>query len=35
MTPPTARIWSKQECTPVVVVRGWSRRRLSVAALVC
>ncbi|WWQ61930.1 transposase [Streptomyces sp. Q6] len=35
MTPPTARTWSKQGRTPVVVVRGRSRRRLSVAALVC
>lgn len=35
MTPPTARTWSKRGHTPVVVVRGRSRRRLSVAALVC
>jgi transposase len=35
MTPPTARTWSKRGRTPVVVVRGRSRRRLSVAALVC
>ena len=35
MTPPTARTWSRVGITPVVRVRGRSRRRLSVAALVC
>jgi hypothetical protein len=35
MTPPTARTWSRRGHTPVVRVRGRSRRRLSVAALVC
>lgn len=35
MTPPTARTWSRCGRTPVVRVRGRSRRRLSVAALAC
>ena len=35
MTPPTARTWSQRGCTPVIRVRGRSRRRLSVAALAC
>jgi transposase len=35
MTPPTARTWSRRGHTPIVRVRGRSRRRLSVAALVC
>jgi len=35
MTPPTARTWSRRGRTPIVRVRGRSRRRLSVAALTC
>ncbi|WP_262059829.1 transposase [Streptomyces sp. STR69] len=35
MTPPTVRTWSRRGRTPVVRVRGCSRRRLSVAALAC
>ena len=35
MTPPTTRTWSRRGHTPVVRVRGRSRRRLSVAALAC
>jgi len=35
MTLPTTRTWSRRGHTPVVHVRGRSRRRLSVAALVC
>ncbi|GAA3273416.1 hypothetical protein GCM10010469_52470 [Streptomyces labedae] len=35
MTPPTTRIWSRRGHTPVIRVRGRSRRRLSVAALAC
>jgi hypothetical protein len=35
MTPPTTRTWSRRGHTPVVRVRGRSRRRLSVAALLC
>ena len=35
MTPPTTRTWSRRGHTPIVRVRGRSRRRLSVAALVC
>lgn len=35
MTPPTTRTWSRRGHTPLVRVRGRSRRRLSVAALVC
>ena len=35
MTPPTARTWSRRGHTPVIRVRGRSRRRLSIAALTC
>jgi putative transposase len=35
MTPPRARTWSRRGHTPVVRVRGRSRRRISVAALCC
>lgn len=35
MTPPITRTWSRRGHTPVVRVRGRSRRRLSVAALAC
>jgi putative transposase len=35
MTPPTARTWGRRGHTPVVRVRGRSRRRISVAALAC
>ncbi|MEU8951072.1 transposase [Streptomyces sp. NPDC048489] len=35
MTPPTTRTWSRRGHTPVVRVRGRSRRRISVAALAC
>ncbi|WP_420713228.1 transposase [Streptomyces sp. Tu 6176] len=35
MTPPAIRTWSRRRHTPVVRVRGRSRRRLSVGALVC
>lgn len=35
MTPPRARTWGRREQTPVVRVRGRSRRRISVAALCC
>lgn len=35
MTPPTARTWSRRGHTPLVRVRGRSRRRLSIAALAC
>ncbi len=35
MTPPTTRTWPRRGHTPVVRVRGRSRRRLSVAAPVC
>ncbi|WP_428838432.1 transposase [Streptomyces osmaniensis] len=35
MTPQTTRTWSRHGHTPVVHVRGRSRRRLSVAALAC
>lgn len=35
MTPPTRHTWSRRGLTPVVRVRGRSRRRLSVAALAC
>ncbi|MEU3466281.1 transposase [Streptomyces sp. NPDC006733] len=35
MTPPTARTWSRRGHTPVITVRGRSRRRLSIAALAC
>lgn len=33
MTPPTTRTWSRRGHTPVILVRGRWRRRLSVAAL--
>ncbi|WP_435191472.1 IS630 family transposase [Streptomyces sp. bgisy126] len=35
MTPPQAKTWSQQGRTPVVRVRGHSRRRISIAALTC
>lgn len=35
MTPPHARTWGRRGHTPVVRVRGRSRRRISVAALCC
>lgn len=35
MTPPITRTWSRRGTTPIVRVRGRSRRRLSVAALAC
>ncbi len=35
MTPPQARTWSQRGRTPVVRVRGRSRRRISIAALTC
>jgi hypothetical protein len=35
MTPPVRRTWACRGRTPIVRVRGRSRRRLSVAALVC
>lgn len=35
MTPPTCRTWSRRGRTPIIRVRGRSRRRLSVAALTC
>ena len=35
MTPPTSRTWSTRGRTPVIHVRGRSRRRLSIAALTC
>ncbi|WP_334029486.1 transposase [Nocardia terpenica] len=35
MTPPTRRTWSPRGHTPVVTVRGRSRRRYSIAALTC
>ncbi|WP_425508456.1 IS630 family transposase [Streptomyces roseirectus] len=35
LTPPTTRTWARRGHTPVVHVRGRSRRRLSVAALLC
>ncbi|MDX3240443.1 transposase [Streptomyces sp. ME18-1-4] len=35
MTPPRARTWGRRGHTPVVRVRGRSRRRTSVAALCC
>jgi RNase P/RNase MRP subunit POP5 len=35
MTPPRARTWGRRGCTPIVRVRGRSRRRLSIAALAC
>ncbi|MFI6209983.1 transposase [Streptomyces sp. NPDC051041] len=35
MTPPQAKTWSPRGRTPVVRVRGRSRRRISIAALTC
>ncbi|MEU0413226.1 transposase [Streptomyces griseorubiginosus] len=35
MTPPTARTWARRGHTPVIRVRGRSRRRISIAALTC
>jgi putative transposase len=35
MTPPHARTWGRRGRTPVVRVRGRSRRRISIAALAC
>ncbi|MFJ6054656.1 transposase [Streptomyces sp. NPDC092307] len=35
MTPPRARTWGRRGHTPVVLVRGRSRRRTSVVALCC
>ncbi|WP_435862528.1 IS630 family transposase [Streptomyces phaeochromogenes] len=35
MTPPIARTWARRGCTPVIRVRGRSRRRISIAALTC
>lgn len=35
MTPPQATTWSQRGRTPVVRVRGRSRRRISIAALTC
>lgn len=35
MTPPRARTWGRRGQTPVVRVRGRSRRRISVPALCC
>ncbi|MEV0150398.1 MULTISPECIES: transposase [unclassified Nonomuraea] len=35
MTPPQAKAWSQRGHTPVVRVRGRSRRRTSIAALTC
>ncbi len=35
MTPPRARTWGRRGQTPVIRVRGRSRRRTSVAALCC
>jgi len=35
MTPPRARTWGRRGQTPVVRVRGRSRRRISVAAMCC
>lgn len=35
MTPPWARTWGRRGQTPVIRVRGRSRRRTSVAALCC
>lgn len=35
MTPPQAKTWSQRGRTPVVRVRGRSRRRISIAALTC
>ena len=35
MTPPRSRTWGRRGHTPVVRVRGRSRRRVSIAALTC
>ncbi len=35
MTPPRAKTWSRRGHTPVVKVRGRSRRRISMAAMTC
>lgn len=35
MTPPRARTWGRRGHTPVIRVRGRSRRRTSIAALCC
>ncbi|MFI0504214.1 transposase [Streptomyces albogriseolus] len=35
MTPPQVKTWSQRGRTPVVRVRGRSRRRISIAALTC
>jgi hypothetical protein len=35
MTPPTSRTWARRGRTPVIRVRGRSRRRISIAALTC
>ncbi|MBK3564718.1 transposase [Streptomyces sp. MBT62] len=35
MTPPIARTWARRGKTPVIRVRGRSRRRISIAALTC
>ncbi|ANW21369.1 hypothetical protein [Streptomyces clavuligerus] len=35
ITPPTTRTWSRRGTTPVITVRGRSRRRISIAALAC
>jgi transposase len=35
MTPPIMRTWSPRGQTPVITVRGRSRRRISIAALAC
>ncbi|REK90667.1 IS630 family transposase [Streptomyces inhibens] len=35
MTPPQVKTWSRRGNTPVVRVRGRSRRRVSIAALTC
>ncbi len=35
MTPPHAKTWSQRGRTPVVRIRGRSRRRISIAALTC
>ncbi|WP_455711929.1 IS630 family transposase, partial [Streptomyces bobili] len=35
MTPPRARTWGRRGQTPVVRVRGRSRRRISIAAMCC
>lgn len=33
MTPPIARTWARRGHTPIIRVRGRSRRRISIAAL--